>query len=453
MHRRRNPDAMSFNSIQSLAACMSGLGATRLYAKELAPNDNGKNQIYLGPSFEVLQLLPFGEVHPSIKAPTTVLHAMVRFSWVDETGTTEPAADTKLVLYPQYPEIRLSGFVKGCGKAPALWLDSKQNGRFKGRTLLLGVKTTGEIIGCLATPGSQLSNSYEAIKGAFAKVGVLLDISALLTSKKAEDEDSQLIDRLAVIYRKGWINAKRLVTGGKIVPCNGTNCGGFTLEAELGVEENGDAEPDFLGWEIKQHSTANYLKHGSGPITLFTPEPDGGEYIEGVAEFVEKYGQHTARENISYFQGIHYADKPHASTQMRLTVTGFDATTGKITDAGGKLALLTPNGDEAASWSFGKILKHWCRKHNKAAYVPAQVDNKQSPYRYRYGKNVKLCRSTDATLLLKAVAAGKVYYDPGIKLDRSTGKTHRRSQFRVKFKEVSQLYRQSEDRDVLTPPT
>ena len=66
----------------------------------------------------------------------------------------------------------------------------------------------------------------------------------------------------------------------------------------------------------------------------------------------------------------------------------------------------------------------------------------------RYGKDVKLCRSTDATLLLKAVSEGHVYYDPGIKLDRATSKTHRRSQFRIKFKQVGRLYRQSEDKDV-----
>lgn len=439
---------MSFASIQSLAACMSGLGATRFYAKELAPNDNGKNQIYLGPSFEVLQLLPFGEVHPSPKAPTTVLHATVRFAWLDETGVTEPAPSTKLVLYPQYPEIRLSGFVKGCARAPSSWLDSNQDGRSKGRTLLLGVKTSGEIIAYLATPGSQLSNSYEAIKGAFGKVGVLNDISGLLISKKPTDQDAQLIERLATVYRKGWIDAKRLVAGGKIVPCNGTNCGGFTLEAELGVEENGAAEPDFLGWEIKQHATPNYLKHGSGPITLFTPEPDGGEYVQGVPEFVEKYGRHTTRENISYFQGIHYADAVHETTNMRLVMIGFDPGAGKIAKADGRLALVSPEGAEAASWSFGKILQHWCRKHNKAAYVPAQVDSSTEPARYRYGKDVKLCRSTDATLLLKAIAEGHVYYDPGIKLDRATSKTHRRSQFRIKFKQVSRLYRQTEDKDL-----
>lgn len=439
---------MSFDNIQSLAACMSGLGASRLYAKDLASNDNGKNGVYLGPSFEVLQLLPFGKISPSPKAPATVLHALVRFTWADDSGTIEPAAETKLVLYPQYPEIRLSGFVKGCSKAPSVWLDPEQSGRAKGRKLFLGIKTNGEVIAYLGTPESPLSNSYDAIKGAFEKVGVLADISALILLKKPADEDGQLIDRLAQVHRKGWIEAKRLVSGGKIVPCNGTNCGGFTLEAELGVEENGDAEPDFLGWEIKQHATPSYLKHGSGPITLFTPEPDGGEYVQGVAEFVEKYGRHTTRENISYFQGIHYAGLAHDTTNMRLEIIGFDSISGKISKADGRLTLVSPDGVEAASWSFGKILQHWCRKHNKAAYVPAQVDSSAAPAKYRYGKDVKLCRRTDATLLLKAIAEGHVYYDPGIKLDRATSKTHRRSQFRIKFKQVSMLYRQTEDRDV-----
>lgn len=439
---------MSFTSIQNLAACMSGLGATRLYAKELAANDNNKNQIYLGPSFEVLQLLPFGDIFPSPKAPTTVLQAMVRFAWIDDWGEKEPANHTKLVLYPQYPEIRLSGFVMGCEKAPSAWLDPQRKGRSAGRTLFLGVKQNCEIFAYLATPYSELSKSYESVKDSFKKAGVLTDISALLISEKPTDEDVQLIERLAQVHQKGWIDAKRLITGGKTVACNGTNCGGFTLEAELGVEENGEAEPDLLGWEIKQHATSNYLKHGSGPITLFTPEPDGGEYTYGVAEFVEKYGRNTSRENISYFQGIHSSGRVHSTTNLRLDIIGFDKESGKITKADGRIILISTQGVEAASWSFSKILKHWCRKHNKAAYVPAQVDRSTKPAKYRYGKNIKLCRSTDATLLLQAVSEGDVYYDPGIKLDRITSKTHRRSQFRIKFKQVSRLYRETEDIDV-----
>jgi hypothetical protein len=79
--------------------------------------------------------------------------------------------------------------------------------------------------------------------------------------------------------------------------------------------------------------------------------------------------------------------------------------------------------------------------------VPAEVNRESERSKYRFGKDIKLCRSTDPALLLQGVASGTVYYDPGIKLDRSTRKTHRRSQFRVKLKHVSMLYRHSEEID------
>ena len=440
---------MSFATVQVLASCMAQHGATRLYAKELAPNDNTKNQIYLGPSFEVLQLIPFGEIIASTIAPEKVLQASVNLDWIDDTGESAPASRTKFILYPQYPEVRLSGFVMGCRHAPSEWLNNEKKGRAEGRVLFLGVSPNGKVLAYLGTPTSPLAGSYQAIKNAFPNAGVLMDISGLLQHQKAKDQDGELISRLRTIHQKGWIEAKRLVKGGKVVECNGTNCGGLTLEAELGVEENGAAEPDFLGWEIKQHKTTNYLKHGTGPITLLTPEPDGGSYVDGVEEFVERYGAHTERENISYFQGIHHAGIEHPDTHMRLEVIGFDKKTNKIADANGCVALVSPSGDIAASWSFRKILTHWCRKHNKAAYIPAEVDRESDRPKYRYGKDIKLCRSTDPTLLLKGISSGSVYYDPGIKLDRATGKTHRRSQFRVKFSNLSGLYRQSEDIDVI----
>ena len=439
---------MSFATVQVLASCMARHGATRLYAKELAPNDNTKNQIYLGQSFEVLQLIPIGDITSSAIAPDKVLQAAVNLDWIDDNGDQAPASHTKFILYPQYPEVRLSGFVRGCGHAPSEWLSNEKKGRAEGRILFLGVCPNGKVLAYLGTPSSSLTSSFNAAKGAFPQAGVMTDISGLLLRIKAVDEDFELINRLNAIHKKGWIEAKRLVKGGKLVECHGANCGGFTLEAELGVEENGASEPDFLGWEIKQHKTTNYLKHGTGPITLLTPEPDGGSYVDGVEEFVERYGAHTERENISYFQGIHHAGIEHPDTHMRLEVVGFEKSSNKITNPNGYIALLSTKDEIAASWSFRKILTHWCRKHNKAAYIPAEVDRESERPKYRFGKNVKLCRSTDPTLLLQGVSSGAVYYDPGIKLDRGTHKTHRRSQFRVKFNQVSMLYRQSEDLDI-----
>jgi hypothetical protein len=45
--------------------------------------------------------------------------------------------------------------------------------------------------------------------------------------------------------------------------CEAPNCGGYTLEAELGITPNGYSEPDFLGWEVKQFGVANFARVNS----------------------------------------------------------------------------------------------------------------------------------------------------------------------------------------------
>ena len=41
---------------------MASHGAVRFYAKRLAPNDNSKNQVYLGGGFGALNVIPHGEI-------------------------------------------------------------------------------------------------------------------------------------------------------------------------------------------------------------------------------------------------------------------------------------------------------------------------------------------------------------------------------------------------------
>ncbi len=74
-------------------------------------------------------------------------------------------------------------------------------------------------------------------------------------------------------HEQGWIRSKRLNAQGEIISCEAPQCGGYTLEAELGIIPNGRAEPDFLDWEIKNFSVTNFEKFKSKIITLMTPEP------------------------------------------------------------------------------------------------------------------------------------------------------------------------------------
>ena len=73
------------------------------------------------------------------------------------------------------------------------------------------------------------------------------------------------------------------------------------------------------------------------------------------------------------------------------------------------------------------------------------------PPEYSYGAIVQLCEGTDVLLLLAAVSAGSVYYDPGIKIE-SAGTARpvikRRSQFRVHHDGLNALYRHAESASV-----
>ena len=61
---------------------------------------------------------------------------------------------------------------------------------------------------------------------------------------------------------------------------------------------------------------------------------------------------------------------------------------------------------------------------------------------YKYADIVRLGEGTDFIKFLKAVHAGIVYYDPGIKLENASGipKIKRRSQFRILSGDISCLY-------------
>ncbi|MBY0426365.1 MAG: MvaI/BcnI restriction endonuclease family protein, partial [Cytophagales bacterium] len=266
------------------------------------------------------------------------------------------------------------------------------------------------------------------------------------------DTRSQLFYQLNRIYELGWIDSKRLNVLGEILPCDSSNCGGYTLEAELGITPNGYSEPDYLGWEIKQFGVTDFNKIGNSVITLMTPEPTHGFYVsEGTEAFIRKYGyvDKLGREDRMNFGGVHKVNLKHTTTELTLELIGFDITTGKIKNTDGKIALIDPLGNEAASWSFASMLKHWTRKHNQACYIPS-MSLTEEMRKYKYGKRVILGQGTDFQFFLQEMAKGNIYYDPGIKIENisSKPKVKKRSQFRIKSLYLNNLYKYNEIADV-----
>jgi hypothetical protein len=431
-------------NIADLAKQFVAAGCKKLYAKALAENDNSKNQVYFGPGFHALNLFPNDGVYADSSPRNAIFKARLNFGWLLENGEVAKAPNAQLILYPQYPEVRFSGFLKACEQPPSHLMRE----RLQGRVLFLGVTEAKTVIGFVVDGGSPVALEFQQSYG-LPDEGVFHEIT--LPGAASEFESKVLLlGELKRVYELGWIDSKQLGSNGSLTACNAPQCGGFTLEAELGISKNSKAEPDFHGWEVKQHSVTDFKRVAVGTITLMTPEPTGGFYREqGVEEFVRHFGyaDMRGREDRLNFGGIHKVGFRHPRTLLTMALDGYDSESGKITNADGSIALVSDSGQIAASWAFAGLLEHWSRKHSKAVYVPSKC-RKEPARQYHYGNKVRLAQGTDALHLLHALALGDVYYDPGIKLENASTPhphTKRRSQFRVGSKNICSLYDEVEE--------
>lgn len=450
-------------TLSKLLAILESFGVTKTYIKKLAPNDNSKNQPYFGGHLTDLAFIPSGDLTPSqsTSGKTTDPKRQIKyttdlnFAWFDADGKTYRAPNAKLIYYPQYPEVRFSGFLKGSQAKAGVWMDPNKRGRSEGRWLIMGVHTNKTIYGYLVTPESKLAKELENTE--------LLDIGSVFgqadmkapTTDKKQSSKSALIEKLREIHELGWVSSRRLTSDMKLIDYKAQNGGGYTLEALLGISPNGFAEPDYLGWEVKQFSVTRFPRSGAKPTTLLTPEPDGGYYKDvGVIDFIRDYGYPdvSGKPDRFNFGGKHTVGIRHARTDLTLRLLGFDANEGKILDADGKIALTDNDENITASWSFAKLMDHWKKKHSQAVYIPALKRKEVTGYEYHYGKDIELGTGTNIEMMLQRMHEGFVFYDPGIKLEHASTKTpkaKRRSQFRINHSQLENLYQRYEFVDVV----
>ncbi len=450
-------------TLSKLLSIMESLGANRTYVKKLAPNDNSKNQPYFGGHLTDLAFIPSGELIPSnstsakTKDPKRQIKytSELDFTWVDAQKGTYKAPHAKLIYYPQYPEVRFSGFLKGSRVSAGEWMDPYKKGRNEGRWLILGIHPDKKIFGYLATPECNLSKELETtctldIGSVFGQ----LDMSLTATATKQSSKDA-LIEKLHQIHKLGWVPSCRLTSDMKLIEYKAGNGGGYTLEALLGISPNGFAEPDYLGWEVKQFGVTRFPRIGAKPTTLMTPEPDGGFYKNlGVTEFIRRYGYPDVSGILDRFNfgGKHTVGNKQNRTNLTMRLLGFDADQGKIINAEGKIALMDEEDNVTASWSFAKLMTHWKRKHSQAVYIPATRRKEAGKYQYHYGKDIELGTGTNIEMMLRRMNEGFVFYDPGIKLENASSdkpKTKRRSQFRINHSQLEHLYQKFEFIDVI----
>ena len=435
--------------LEAMRAAAGNHGLHAVYAKTLAANDNSKNQVYLGGGFEALNMFPHGDLvaanGPEGGARRERVHARISVSWLNEAGEAHPTRQTSLILYPRYPEVRLSGFLRGSAAAPSELMGG--TARIPGRVLFFGVTGDDRVLAYVVHPDSPVAADFAALQ--CPEVGVFRDLSDLIPG--AVDPVDVIRTAVAQAAALGWTPSVKLSQQGVAEPYTARNAGGYTLEAHLGIQPNGRAEPDYEGWEIKQYAVRNFQTLGAAnPVTLLTPEPDGGLYHDDINAFMMQHGypdQNGIADRRNFGGTYRIGANAYHRTGLKLDMVGLEADGRKFT-LDGAIRLITEAGEPKATWSFGKLLEHWSKKHARVAYVPSL--KRDPPPEFMFSDQVTLYVGTDFARFLRAMRSGAVYFDPALKAPlvngQVVGNVHRRCQFRVRHADLGLLY----DREI--PP-
>jgi hypothetical protein len=123
VHMSTLPSEFEHNtaSLDKLKSTLGGLGADMAIFKALPKNANDKNQIYFSSSFSSLYnhfdltIADRGSSHSETKARSDPKNRITdavfnSFEWVKRDNSKVRAKNVKIIVYPQYPEARLSGF-------------------------------------------------------------------------------------------------------------------------------------------------------------------------------------------------------------------------------------------------------------------------------------------------------------------------------------------------------
>jgi hypothetical protein len=436
-------------SLSQIKSLLLSQGVDAALLKILPKNANDKNQIYIASDFGILYdlfAMTLAERGASTstkdKSPTgrrIPEAAFDDFSWIKRDGSVVKAKRVKAIIYPQYPEARISGFqTVDNTMPPSLSVAFTKSSESARRLLVLGRMPNGACRALICFDVSEaLEREVSALPG--------FERSKVCKRLTLDQGNRQKLERLLADVVGKPLRGCRLDAHGKTVPFSGTQVCGYTLEHALNIVPNSGKDGDLFGIELKTHTQSK--------VTLFTPEPDLGFYAQDFAGFMRKYGY--ADEEGNYrLTGVHKANVRSPRSGLTLKIKEYrqgdnDVWTAFPYDPGTPLTakmdavevvLEDDAGAVAAAWSLERLMNCWGVKHNEAVYIPAQKENnhdtneKRDGYEYivTFDPNVMWCQKTSAEQMLRAIDDGVIFLDPAPKLHTTDpSKSKRRAQWRV----------------------
>jgi len=146
-------------NLSQLKSAFKKQGCQKIYAKTLSPNDNSKNQVYLGGSFDILNIFPLSDIIADSSGDwkRDRFKASVDFSWLQND-------------------------------------------------LFLSSTDQGKIIGHVSSHDSDLTKEFNNLRNQ-EELGVFKIISV---SRQIANNKKELLKELTRINDLGWIDSKRL---------------------------------------------------------------------------------------------------------------------------------------------------------------------------------------------------------------------------------------------------
>ena len=405
-------------SIEQISETLRRLGAEQVLVKPLALNqDNDKNQIYLGTDDSLLALFPGRLGYRAESTSSKKRHSApgvgkevleMNFSWVLPNGEEERAPEAKLIFYLQYPELRFSGFLKGSPRSPRA-LRREEQDPFGRRVLLLAIRDE-DVLGVVVTDADNPNVVTELEHLDLMPGQRLLRHFPLSASPRSPNLD-QLVSEVREISNY-WHEACVLKAGESApIPRQAQQGSGWTLEALLGIPMNGTKGPDKYGYEIK-------VLPSSGPVSLITSEPDFGWRKErGLTDYLHEFGWPGAKNDGSFrFNGKHNTLRPYDRSGAIVVIDHWDPISNGPDGTGEPNVLLvhTKTDTVIAGWTFESLAAKWSKKHSGCVYVEyeRQPDTGLA-VAYRYGPRAHIGQGTSINHLLRSLASGSIYLDPG----------------------------------------
>ncbi len=452
-------------SIEKLKIVLSRHGATKAILKMLPKNANDKNQVYFSSDFGVLynnfslvfadrgisSSLTKAQSTPGSYIPEAVFE---NFEWLRADDDPVRAKNVKAIIYTQYPEARLSGFQTVENTIPrSLSVSFTKEYPESKRLLVLASVPGGGCLGVVCYPVcEELEREFKALAGVErSKVCKLLTIE--------QNFSALLFEQLGALMGRPHRGC-RLDAYGTTLPFTGTQVCGYTLEHALNLASNSARDGDIYGIELKTHTQPK--------VTLFTPEPDFGEYVTSFERCLTTRGYEAAPGEWR-ITGVHRAGRRCPGSGLTLQVREYrvdrattrpgykpdwirdDADQRKpfpydpATPLTAKLdsvevVLLSDDGTVVAGWSLERLMNNWGVKHNEVVYLSATKSDSTDPvdlangflYSVSFAPRVLWCRGTSAEHLLTAINDGVIFLDPAPKFVKGDpAKNKRRSQWRV----------------------